>query len=135
MLIDVQAGKRTDINLIFALCRQRIGHLLVQTMDTFYYQYIVRSQSCDLAAVLPFSGLKVKSRQLHALPLKQIAHVLVKLLHIQSLEAFIIRLPLIVKRRLVMVQVIIIQPDRMGLQTVGAKLDRQSVGERRLTGR
>ena len=60
MLINVNIGQRTDIDLVFTLLGKRIGCLLIQTVDTFDNQNIIGSQLFEIALILPFSGLEVK---------------------------------------------------------------------------
>ena len=65
MLINIDIGQCTDIYLVFTILGKCIRCLLIQTVDTFDHQNIIRSQLFEIALIFPLSGLEVKGRQLH----------------------------------------------------------------------
>ena len=114
MLINVDIGQRTDVDLVFALLGKCIGSLLIQSVDSLDDQNIVRSQLFEIALVLPLSGLEVEGRQFHPLSGQQSAHIVVKLLHVNGFETFKIVISVFIPGGKLSVHKIIIQSDGMG---------------------
>ena len=103
-------------------------------MYTLNHQNVVLTEPGHFSAVFPLPGLEIKRGKLHTLSFQKRCHVFVKLFHIQSLQALIIRLTILIQRRPVMIHIIIVKPDGMRLKTVGSKLDGKPVGKGRLAG-
>ena len=133
MIINIQRCQGTDINLILALVGQRVGHLVIQAVNSFDDQNIVLSKLFEIAAVLTLADLKVKGWKLDSLSGEQLHHIVVELLHIQSFQTLEIIVPVLVPGRLLAIHKIIVQSNRMRYLSQRPKLDGQPVGKAGLT--
>ena len=65
VLIHIQLSQRADINPEFSFCRNHPGKLLIQPVDTFCHQNILRPQLQKIAPVLSFSRMEIEIRQFY----------------------------------------------------------------------
>ena len=98
MLIDIQLGQCTDIDLEFIFFWQIMGQRIIQTVNAFDHQNILLSELHIMSVIFPFSGLEIKRRKFNPLACKQLFQIMVKKFHIQRFQAFIIRLSFCVQR-------------------------------------
>ena len=129
MVIDIQLGQRADIDTELLVRRQRIGHLLIQAVDALDDQDIILAQGEIIAFVLPPAGDKIEPRNLHLLPVQKSQHILIKLLHVDGSERLKIIVPLLILRRVLAVDEIIVRLHRMGLHAQRSQLNAQPVGK------
>ena len=73
MLIDIQLGQCTDIDLKFIFSWQRIGQFVVQSMDTLDHQDISTLQLLDITLVLSLTGLEIEGWQLYLFAVKELS--------------------------------------------------------------
>ena len=135
MLVNVKLRQRTDIDLEFIFIRQMFRKLRVQTMNSFYNKYIIISKLLCLLSIFLMTGDKVKRRDHNFFSIQKLLKLTVKQFSVHCLQAFIIVISVLVLRIIFSLYEIIIYSDRMRHQTVGTKLDRQSMGKCCLPGR
>ena len=123
MLINIDIGQCTDIDLVFTLLGKCIRCLLIQAVDTFDHQNIIRSQLFEIAFILPLSGLEIEGRQLHALSGQQSAHVIIKLLYINGFQTFEIVITVLIPWREFSVHEIVVQCNGMRCFPQGLQLN------------
>ena len=64
MLINIQLGQGADVDFEFALLRQRIGKLIVETVDSFNDKDILLSQLQVISLIsVSYTHLDVYKRQ------------------------------------------------------------------------
>ena len=61
MLINIQLGQGADVDFEFALLRQRIGKLIVETVDSFNDKDILLSQLQVISLLSPLTKLYLGS--------------------------------------------------------------------------
>ena len=64
MLIDIQLGQCTDIDLEFIFFWQIMGQRIIQTMNAFDHQNILLTKLHIMSVIFPFSGLEIERRKL-----------------------------------------------------------------------
>ena len=134
MIVNIHAGKRTDINTVFAFVGKRIGGLIVQAVNPFNNQYIFRTQGLIISLVLAHSRFKIEAGKFYGFTGKQIAHILIKFFNVNSLQTFKIVVAFFILGSLLPVYKIIIQRDRMGIHSLCFKLYGKTVGKSRFSG-
>ena len=71
MLIYIELGEGTDINLKLPVIRKGFGKLRIETMDTFDHENIPTLHLQLSAVIFPLSGNEIKSWNLHLFSQKQ----------------------------------------------------------------
>ena len=61
MLINIQLGQGADVDFEFALLRQRIGKLIVETVDSFNDKDILLSQLQVISLIFSLTAYKIVS--------------------------------------------------------------------------
>ena len=115
MLVDIQLCQRTDVNLELVLSRQRIGKLLIETVDSFDDQYIIRSQGQKISVIFPLSLHKIILRHLHCFSCQKICHILVEQCHIQAFQHLIVVVAILIPRAVYPVDKVIVHRNGMRL--------------------
>ena len=98
MLIDIQLGQCTDIDLEFIFFWQIMGQRIIQTMNAFDHQNILLTKLHIMSVIFPFSGLEIERRKLNPFSCKQLFQIVIKKFHIQCFQTLIIRLSFCVQR-------------------------------------
>ena len=78
MLVDIELGQGSDIDLKFALPGQTVGQLIIEAVDSLDNQNIVLSHGQVIAVVFLLSAFKIEIRKFYSLSFQQIAHLAVK---------------------------------------------------------
>ena len=129
MLIDIQLGQCTDIDLEFIFFWQIMGQRIIQTMNAFDHQNILLTKLHIMSVIFPFSGLEIERRKFNPFACKQLFQIVVKKFHIQRFQAFIIRLSFCVQWCIHTVLKVIIHRNRMRDQTAYPELDGKPSGK------
>ena len=122
MLINVQLCQRTDINLKLTLFWKGITQFVIKPVNAFDDQDIIFSKL--VSSVFPASGLEIKCRKIHSFSRKEIQHVFIKLLRVNSFQTLIILFSEFIQRRMFTIHKIVIHSNRMRLQAMSRKLNR-----------
>ena len=77
-----------------------------------------------VSSVFPASGLEIKCRKIHSFSRKEIQHVFIKLLRVNSFQTLIILFSEFIQRRMFTIHKIVIHSNRMRLQAMSRKLNR-----------
>ena len=127
VIVYIQGGQTADIDFIFALARQRVGKLVVQTVDALNHQHVPLPQRKGIAVVLPRTLYEIECRHLHRLTIEQADHVRVELLYIHSAQALKVVLTVFIPRGVLPIFEVVIRCDCMWVQSAGAQLCGQAV--------
>ena len=134
MFIYIELCQCADIDLKLTLPGQAVGKLVIETMNPLQYQNILVSQSHIISVVLLLPQLKIKTGNLHGLSGQKLAHLLIKQLHIHSLQALEVIIAILVLRRHLPFHKIIVHGNGMRSKSCRFKLNGQPVGKCRLSG-
>ena len=129
MLIDIQLGQCTDIDLEFIFFWQIMSQRIIQTVNAFDHQNILLSELHIMSVIFPFSGLEIERRKLNPFSCKQLFQIVIKKFHIQCFQTLIIRLSFCVQRCIHTVLKVIIHRNRMRDQTAYPELDGKPSGK------
>ena len=106
-----------------------MGKPVVQAVDAFNNQNILRSELQIIPFVFTKACFKVKTGHFHPFSRQQIRHILIEFFHINGFQTFEIIVALFVQRRLIPVYEIIVHRDGMRYQAMGFQLDGKTMGK------
>ena len=135
VLIYVQLRQGGDINLEFALRRKRISEGVIDSVNSFYDQNLLRLQLQMSAFVFSLPCNKIEGRQLNVSALQKLRHAAGEQPGIYGLQTFKIITSVFVFRRIFPVLKEVVHRDRMRFQPVDGKLGGKPVAECGLAGR
>lgn len=104
-------------------------------MDAFHYEHVVGQQFQPASALLAASRLEVIARQLNLLARKERVELLVEQRDVERVEALVVVVALVVLRRKLTVDEIIVQRNLHRLDAAREQLYGQTLAERCLAAR
>ena len=78
MLINIQLGQCTDINLEFTLFGKCITQFVIESVNSLDHQDIFLSKLQFITFIFPGTGLKIKGWKIHLFSCKKICHLLIE---------------------------------------------------------
>ena len=134
VLIDIELGKRADVDLIHVFLRKRCIQFLVQAVNAFHNEDIIGPEFQHIASVFAVTRLEIIVRQFDFFAFQECIHVAVKQRRVNAVQIFEIIVSEFVLRIILTVHEIVIHADRMRNQTMRAKLNAEAIGKRRFSG-
>ena len=135
MLIEIELGKRADVDAEPAVLRNRSAEFVIEPVNPLNDQHLPFPERQHLSAQNPPAGDEVEDRHIDRSALKQRIHVPSERLHVQRVETLKIRLSIRTGLQLGAVPEIVVRPDVMRRHPVGGELNHQTLGERGFAGR
>ena len=122
MIIEQNGSQCRGINTEYLIVRNLRGKLRIQGVNTLNHQHLVALKLQLLATTFAASLLEVITRQLYLFTSKQGCELLIKQRQIQGVQMLEIVVTLLIARRLVTIQEIIIERDINWLDTINGQL-------------
>ena len=115
MLIDIDGSKCGDVDLELAFIGKSVAHLGIESVDSLYYENVIFFKLHVIAVIFSLSDLEIECRKFDPFTGKELEHVIVEALGIDSFDALEIVIAVFVPRSILTVYEIIIKSDSVGL--------------------